>query len=57
MRCRLPHVCTLACLAFAFSTASLAVAQEPPKPDPRPVLEITKDTTLDPGQDLRPHRH
>ncbi len=42
--------CLCACLASWFSTAGIAAAQQPPKPDPRPVLEITKDTTLDPAK-------
>ena len=40
----------LVCLAFGLSVPLMATAQQAVKPDTRPVLEITKDTTLDPAK-------
>ena len=45
----------LGCLAFWLSMPGIvAAAQEAARPDPRPVLEITRDTVLDPAKTYGP---
>jgi parallel beta-helix repeat protein len=50
MSSRRTHRCALLCWLSWLSTAGLAAAQQPAKPDARPVLEITQNTTLDPAK-------
>ena len=48
-------LCALLCPAFWFSIPGITVtAQEVPRPDARPVLEVTKDTVLDPAKTYGP---
>ena len=54
MSCRWPHLCAALCLASWLLTATLADAQQPPKPETRPVLEITQSITLDPAKTYGP---
>ncbi|MGO8689972.1 MAG: right-handed parallel beta-helix repeat-containing protein [Thermoguttaceae bacterium] len=50
MSCRRASLCALLCLLLWLSIPRLAAAQQPAKPDTRPVLEITQNTTLDPAK-------
>ena len=49
MTCRSTNLYALSGLVFWLSMPNGAAAQQPAKPDVRPVLEITKDTVLDPA--------
>jgi parallel beta-helix repeat protein len=42
------------CFAVGLLLSSVAAAQDPEKPDPRPALEITQDTSLDPAKTYGP---
>ena len=50
MRCRWANLGAPLCLLGWLSLAGLSAAQQPAKPDTRPVLEITQNTTLDPAK-------
>ena len=54
MSCRWNHLCVRSCLAFWLSLPAIAAAQQAAKPDTQPVLEITKDTVLDPAKTYPP---
>ncbi len=54
MRCRWNHLCARLCLASSLSLPAVAAAQQAAKPDQHPVLEISKDTVLDPAKTYPP---